>query len=512
MNGIDSVFNYELYTINYFPKSKLAEAEKLINENNFSGAKKLLEEVINSCSINDQKSLEEARFRLAELLSLRKEHPEGDLFKAIALYEEIISSSITKEFVAKAKLALGILYYQEESIEKQWSIAMQYLKEVNENPLAEYYRAEMLRLGNEDIKKNWQEAAQLYEKVLSHESTEKILVYNKAKFALAGIYIEHAEDLDDDFSKATKLLQQIIASSNAESDLLINAKLKLIEIFRMTEDTEQVFKLIEEIIVDKTLKSSYLVRAYQYKFILLKSLNCNNEELRLCFFNIYLFSDAHSRSALEKTFATHMGSKYKDFLQSIQSYFQAININELRDITIKAPLWPTCFGKLEDFFERFSQEKNPEELEMMKQIILELIKHRCPFNNYVKPSQWNALGIFLFEEAKKLIPNYAIPLNNPDSLLAIRILNQISRHANCFPQALFYLTQINYYMILNNTGSFLKAFQHIEPTWQNAVKEELQFHDLAREGLNWQNFALVEKDYFEEMEKKRRMFKKQRLN
>ncbi len=531
------------YYIHFFPEQSLANAEKKIGENDLVSAKKLLEDLIVQVNpIPEQKIIEKAKYLLADLLYFRSAKEGTNAQRALELYDEISNSSKSEELVTKAKLALGIIYYNEESIDNDWDIAMCYFKEVNNNCLADtetrilanFHQAEMLRLGNESIPKNWQESAKLYREVITQLPAEKtfdakftlacmltsnnyglescikesisllkdvidkskdVAVSNKAKYELAKIYIACALDLDDDLSKSTELLKQIIISSDRGSDLRAEAKLSLIEIFINKNNFNMARELINEITSDKDLKTKYILRAYQFKLHLLKPDNSSKDDFLITLFKIYLFSDAEGRASVEKELDNSIKNKF-DLLFAIEAYYQAID--DLKHFTLEIPVWPNRFGTLENFFNEFSNTSDSKELEKMKAIILNLVKYDYPINDYIDPINpiHNSLAELFIVEANKLVPEFnRKKINVENAKLAIKLLNKVSKISLYYPKALYNKTLTMYYLILKETNSLILAYNSIIPNLNEAQRYGPQLEILQKKNAEWIALALDEQEF-----------------
>ncbi len=551
----DHFFNFDYYGFQYIPEQILAEAEKKIIENDLVSAKKLLEDIIVQVNpTKDQKIIEKAKYLLADLLYFCSVKEGNNVQRAIELYAEISNSSKSDELVTKAKLALGIIYYREDSIEKDWQLSMHYFKEVSNNYLADpetrilanFHQAEILRLGNESIQKNWQESARLYREVINQYPAEKtfdikftlacmlissnyglepcieesvsllkdiigkskdVAVSNKAKYELAKIYIAFKKDLDDDFSKSIQLLNEIIISSDRDSDLMAVAKLSLIDIYIIQNNFKSADELINEITSDKNLKTKYILQAYQFKLYLLKPENSSKEDFLTTLFKIYLLSDAEGRVSIEEKLNNSPFTKNNfDFLLAIQAYYQAVN--DFRYFISEVPVWPNSFGTLEDFFIKFSMTNDSKELEKMKSIIVDLVKYDCPINNYFNPNppNHNYLANLFIIEAGKLVPKLSQKeINVENAKLAIKFLNEVSKYASAFPQAFYNKTLIKYHLRLKETGSKLEAYNSVILDLQEAQKYGNLFISLLEQGNKWKTLALKELPSLKRQNKKFRM-------
>ncbi len=552
----DCFFDYDYYNVQYFPQQALEEAEKKVKENDLVIAKKLLEYLIVQVNPTpDKKIIEKAKYLLADLLYFRSVKEENDAQRAIELYYEIVDSSKTEELIAKAKLALGIIYYKEDSIEKDWQISLQYFGEVSNNCLADtetrilanFHQAEMLRLGNKDIPKDWKESARLYREVIDQAPVENTFdakftlaymltssnyglepcvaesisllndiieksmdaaVSNKAKYELARIYIAHTKDCDKDFSKSIKLLNEIIISSDRDTNLIVVAKLNLIEIYIQKNNFKDASELINKISLNKNLKPNYLLRVYRSKLYLLEQDNNSPRENRLItLFKTYLLSDAKDRASLEEKFKNSTKNSF-DFLLAIEAYHKAKdNLEHFKHLKLEFSPWPKCFGTLEAFFIRFSKTSDSKELEKMKAIILNLGKYDCPINNYFKPNLpiHDSLAVLFIKEADKLVPELSQKgIRVENATLAIKLLNKVSNLAVSYPQALYDKTQIQYRLTLKATGSRTLAYESIKLYLNEAQKYGSQLTILRNDGIEWSALALKEQASLEQENKRHR--------
>ncbi len=551
----DYFFDINHYCIQYFPEQALADAEKMIIENNLVSAKKLLEDLIAQVNPTpDQKIIEKAKYHLANLLYFRSVKEGNNIQRAIELLHEIVDSSKTEELIAKAKLTLGLIYYKEKSIKQNWLLAMQFFQEVSNNYLADsetrilanFHQAEMLRLGNESIPKDWQESARLYREVINQspeektfeaklilarmltssnyglepcikesvsllndikEKSNKVAVSNKAKYELAKIYIAYAKDWDNDFSKSIELLNEIVISSDKDSNLTAVTKVTLIEAYILKNNFKDASELINEITSDKNLKTSYLLQVYQFKLHLLKLENNSSKEDRLItLFKIYLLSDTHNRASIEEKLKNFPSTKDSfDFLLAIEAYHHAID--DLVHLKLEIPVWPKCFGTLEEFFIRFSMTSDSNELEKMKAIILNLVKYGCPINDYFNTNLpiHNYLAELFIIEADRLVPKLSQKeINVENAKLAIKLLNNVSNIAVSYPHALNNKTQIQYCLTLKEKGSRILAYESIESNLKEAQKYRPLLDSLQENGVDWNALALEEQGFLEQKNKRLR--------
>ncbi len=541
--NIGYIFDQDCYSMQYFHEQTLVEAENLINENHFEAANKVLEDIIVQVNpIPDQKIIEKAKYLLADLLYFRSAKEGNNVKRATDLYYEIVDYSKTEELVTKAKLALGIIFYKESSTEHDWQSAMYYFREIGNNFLADseirilanFHQAEMLRLGNESIPKNWKESARLYREVINQspektfdikftlacmltssnygiepcieesvslfndiiEKSRDVTLSNKAKYELAKIYMAFKKDLDNDFSKSTKLLNEIIISSDRDLDLIAVAKFSLIELYIFQNNFKSAYELISDFTSNKKLKISYILQAYQYKLQLLKPENCSQETFFNTLFKVYLLSDAEGRAFIEEKFNNSPFTKNNvDFLLAIETYYQAID--DFKQFPLESSLWPNCFGSLKNFFIGFSMTKNAEELEKMKAIILHLVKHDCPINDYIDPTLpiQDILAEFFITEANKLVPKFSQKeINVENAEFAIKLLSNVSIFAVYISKALNDLIQIKYHLELKQTKSRINAYNIVIPDIEKAQMFGSQLYSILREAQEWRTFAIQEQN------------------